>query len=462
MAKRTHKDERPKWYTATVEPEAMPGNPSSQSGEVRATNKEEVEALLKAKGWRWKRLTISEGQCIYRPAWNWDDHAERYQAELEAMLEKRFPPRYNSAPVYIGSNAPAEVRDQSAREHWARYVEEWSHGISVSIVPHYLKVPRCGDIYLPALWVQDPALWDQCTGIVQRTVKQWKANRVHMAEHYKGERSPEARELQAECLADVATLKALEGWTFSAFMERLNLGPAPSPFDVAHPGILDIVTGHMVPSQNPGRDYVKVEWWRQLLTAWDGPANTKGARVEELLDHHHHHGGRAEVFRALVKSTARRLQAMKGTGRKGAEYWETLADALEQWLAKAPNVPKPEKGTTSAKNKLQRPTLGDKLGKVPGAAERFMAKVVRAGLCDASGAWIAGNDTKGKGKLIAIWDAVVEVLEVPNFDTDTALVKALKGHFKELEGLERLDKVRKRYSYAERVEEYIADLRETK
>lgn len=353
MAKHTPKDERPKWYTASIEPVGMLGNPSRHDMEVRARSKEEVEAFLKSKGYNWKRITITEGQCIYRLSWNDDRRAERYHAELEAMLGKRFPPRYNSGPIYIGSNAPAEVQDRSARELWAKYVEEWSHGLSVSDVPHYLKVPGCGDIYLPALWVADPALWDECTGIVQRTVKQWKAHRVHMAAHHKGDRSPEARELQAQCLADVATLEALEGWTFPAFMERLSLGRNPSPFDVPHPGIWDINTRLMVPTAT-GRDYVKVEWWRQLLTIWDGPANAKAETVEHLLDHHHRYGGRAEVFRALVKSTLKRLHAIKETAPKGAEHWETLADVLEQWLAKAPKL---ERDTTSAKDKPKRPDL---------------------------------------------------------------------------------------------------------
>ncbi|NUQ13773.1 MAG: hypothetical protein HUU33_00450 [Flavobacteriales bacterium] len=178
-----------------------------------------------------------------------------------------------------------------------------------------------------------------------------------MAEHYKGERSPEARELRKGYLTAVKSLDALEGWTFPAFVGRLNLDRSPSPFDVPHHGLLDMATSHMVPTMPPNGEHLKVEWWRQLLAAWDGPANTKAATVEQLLDHHHRHGGRAEVFRALVKSTAKRLHAIKDTGGKGAEHWETLADVLEQWLSMAPKVHAQGKTSTTATAQGKRPDL---------------------------------------------------------------------------------------------------------
>lgn len=355
MAKRTPKDEGPKWYTATMEPEAMaPGRHSARTIEVEAANEKEVEEALARKGWKWKRITITEGQCVARLPWNKDEEAERYHATLEAMLGRTILPRHNSGPFPVGYRATAEVKDSDTRKRWAEYLEQWSYGLSVSTLPHHLSVEDGGTIYLPARWAQDAQRWEQCTGIVHATLKRWRASRAHMAEHHKGGRTPEARELRRANLAAVKSFDALEGWTFPAFVERLNLGRNPSPFDVPHPGLLDMATAYMVPVMHPDRDHLKLEWWRQLLAAWDGPANTKAGTVEQLLDHHHRQGGRAEVFRALVKSTLKRLHAIRDTGRKGAEHWETLADVLEQWLAKAPAPAMPP---TSAKDKPKRPNL---------------------------------------------------------------------------------------------------------
>lgn len=330
MAKRTTKDEGPKWYTATIEPEAKePSHPSSRTTEVRAANEQEVKERLANDGWKWKRITITEGKCIPVLPLSKDPEAERYHADLEAMLGKSIPPRYNTGPFPVGYRATPEVKDTDARKSWAKYLEEWSHGLSVSALPQYLDVDMGGTVYLPARWVQDPEQWDRCTGIVHATVKQWRARRAHMAEHHKGERSAEARELRRDDLAAVKSMDALEGWTFPAFVERLNLGRNPSPLDVPHPGLLDIATGYMVPTMHPDHEHLKVEFWRQLLTAWGGPVNTRADVVRSMLDHHHHHGGKAKVFGDLVKSTATCLRSMSGTRYQRPEHWDAFATELE-------------------------------------------------------------------------------------------------------------------------------------
>ena len=357
MAKRTPKAEGRKWYTATMELVAKgPGYPSAQTIEVRTTNKPRVSEYLAGRGYKWSRITITEGRCAGSVHLNVDKEAERYHAELEAMLGKRLPPRYNNGPFTVGY-AAAEVMDSDARRRWAEYLEMWSHGLSVSPVPHHLIGDAVDVLYLPARWVQAFEHWDRCTEVVQAALRKRKDHFAHMAEHYKGERSPEARELREGYLTAVKRVDALEGWTFPAFVGRLNLDRSPSPFDVPHHGLLDMATSHMVPTMPPNGEHLKVEWWRQLLAAWDGPANTKAATVEQLLDHHHRHGGRAEVFRALVKSTAKRLHAIKDTGGKGAEHWETLADVLEQWLSMAPKVHAQGKTSTTATARGKRPDL---------------------------------------------------------------------------------------------------------
>ena len=366
MAKRTQKDEGPKCYTATIEPvTTAPGHPSSRTTEEWALNKEEVEAKLARKGWKWKRITITEGRCIATLPWNKDEEAERYHAELENMLGHGFPPRYNAGPFPIGYRASPEVKDTDARKSWAKYLEEWSHGLSVSALPQYLDVDMGGTIYLPARLVQDAGRWKHCTAFVEATVAQWKASRAHMAEHRKGDRSPEARELRKDDMEAVKSLDALKGWTFPALVERI--GAKPSPFDIPNPRLFHIPTGYMVPTINPGKERLMVEFWRHLLSAWDGPANTRAEVVRSMLGHHHVHGGRPEVYRELVRDTCARLRGLEAKEEKqrtneqlgprirNASRWHGLAVTLEQWLEAAGNAPTSAKGADKVKS--TRPDL---------------------------------------------------------------------------------------------------------
>lgn len=105
-------------------------------------------------------------------------------------------------------------------------------------------------------------------------------------------------------------------------------------------------------------------------------------------------------------------------------------------------------------------TIEMRLEEVPGAWERWMDLLRKEGLVDTTGSWIGPRGGKGIGKLIAAWDAAVEVLRIPAFVTDAALSKAMQEQFPEIQGLQRIDRVRKYFIYHDRLEQYAADLRE--
>jgi hypothetical protein len=246
----------------------------------------------------------------------------------------------------------------------------------------------------------------------------------------------------------------------------------PERFDLPNPKLYSLA-GKLLPWTHPpgqvGRllagafDALLVEVFQDAAT------NAKRAEVRAFLDHHRTNGGNPEALADHVHglvSKWRQAPPVKWNiykaGNEPIPRHDILTDTVAEWLKEAPMAATSAKAPSKEKDNAptpKRPTLADKLGEVPEAAERFMELVMGLGLADASGKWIAGNDTKGKGKLIAAWGAVVKVLKVPSFDTDAALVKALKDHFDGLKGLNRLDKVRDRYVYTERLDEYIEDLR---
>ena len=367
--------------------------------------------------------TISEGRCVATLPWNKDNEAERYHAELESMLGHRFPPRYNTGPSPIGYRATPEVKDTDARKSWAKYLEEWSHGLSVSTLPQYLDVDMGGTVYLPARLVQDAERWEHCTTFVEATVAQWRASRAHMAKHRKGDRSLEARELRKDDMAALKSLGALKGWTFPALVERI--AAKPSPFDIPNPRLFHIPTGFMVPTMNPDREHLKVEFWRHLLAAWDGPANTRAEVVRTMLDHHHLHGGRPEVFRELLRDTCTRLRGLGakeerqrtneqlGPRISNASRWQGLAVTLEQWLEVACNAPTSAPFTGDAKDKPAAPsklrTLAERLDAKLGAREAFDTMLLIEGSTTEAGEWKL-ESRKGRAEVVAAWDAVVESL----------------------------------------------------
>jgi hypothetical protein len=409
MAKQPPKDEGRKYYTATVDVEGKrPGHPESRSVAFLAINEQEVRDRLTAEGWKWKRITITEGRCIVDLPSRKDADAERYHAELENMLGHGFAPRYNSGPVARPYMPTPELNDAEARKSWAKHLEQWSHGLSVSALPQYLDVDMGGTVPLPARLVQDAERWPYCTVIVEAQVAQWRARRAHMAEHRKGDRSPEARELRKDDMEAVKSLDALKGWTFPALVE--SIGANPSPFDIPNPRLFHIPTGYMVPTMNPDHAHLKVEFWRHLLAAWDGPANTRAEVVRSMLDHHQLHGGRPQVFRELVRDTCTRLRGLEAKEEKqrtneqlgprirNASRWHGLAITLEQWLEEVRNAP------TSANKppEVEVPTFAALFGdRLPDVLEAMQDAGIR---------YVEG---RGKRKVVAALHAACVALSKP-------------------------------------------------
>jgi hypothetical protein len=469
MAKQPPKDEGRKYYTATVDVEGKrPGYPESRSVAFPAVNEQEVRDRLTAEGWKWKRITITEGRCIVDLPSRKDADAERYHAELENMLGHGFPPRYNSGPVAYPAPGPPKVKDTTARKSWAKYMEEWSHGLSVSALPQYLDVDMGGTVPLPARLVQDAERWPYCTAIVEAQVAQWRARRAHMAEHRKGNRSPKARELRKDDMEAVKSFDALKGWTFQAMVD--GIVASPSPFDIPNPRLFHIPTGYMVPTMDPDREHLKVEFWRHLLAAWDGPANTRAEVVRSMLDHHHGQGGRPEVFRELVRDTCTRLKALEakeenqrtneqlGPRIRNASRWQGLAVTLEQWLEEARNAPTSAKSPANAKAMPTAPirlrSLAERLDAVPGAREAFDTMLRMDGLTNDAGHYVL-KSRKGKGGVLAAWDAIVQHFGVEGFGKDdAALSDALMGYIDGFKVQRRIGKLRGHNIYRDAFREW--------
>jgi hypothetical protein len=167
----------------------------------------------------------------------------------------------------------------------------------------------------------------------------WKGTLQERIERF-GKAKRRSKEEAAQLKRDKATLKqlqAFDGWTYQAFVEAMLPGRKPDPRDLDNLRLYRLSNGQLIPITNLGRDQLRVDFWRRLLSLWDGPVDKRAELVRGFLDHHHLTGGKAEVFRDLVKDTAARLRGLvsKGASLRDAERWGLLADKLEGWLSDA-------------------------------------------------------------------------------------------------------------------------------
>lgn len=354
----------------------------------------------------------------------------RLHPENIAAAEERARDPLPMQPDRV-EGTPDEL-ETKAREQFDKARERYFPGFAFSDLPANFVLPT-----------KDGWTVTASAGDLWRNKDRWSEIPAHLGDHPVG--------------------RVPKGWIYAKLVGNAE----PHRFDLKNPRLYTL-EGRPVPWSgsfaSAGKAYTHPlgHFTSMLLdvfrTADPEAPNMRTPEVHAFLDHHRTNGGNPERFAEYVE------ELLAGWKAEPLARAELLNKAVESWLNGARNAPTSAKVGGKAKSKrpdLKRPTLADKLGEVLGATERFMALVRGAGLVNAKGRWIADNDTKGKGKLIAAWDAVVEVLKVPGFDTDAALVKALKVHFKDLEGLDRLDKVRHRKLYTERLEEYIADLQET-
>lgn len=351
MAKRITKPkeraEEPAWYTVGWSyPEPLRGGAVGGSLEVRAKDEAEAQAIvegnLRAKGHTWKDITIVKGRD---PGLTRKGGTERHYAELQAMLGigrlalhawSDVEPR----PMWASPDIMPDP-DATARTGWAKFMDESSYGLSVSAFPRFIipDVEGYPTLPLSAVDVRNPKRWEAITSAVRDQLDYWKGTLQERIERL-GKAKRRSAEDAAQLKRDKATLKqlqAFDGWTYQAFVEAMLPGRKPDPRDLDNLRLYRLSNGQLIPITNLGRDQLRVDFWRRLLSLWDGPVDKRAELVRGFLDHHHLTGGKAEVFRDLVKDTAARLRGMvsKGASLRDAERWGLLADKLEEWLSDA-------------------------------------------------------------------------------------------------------------------------------
>lgn len=351
MAKRITKPKEravePAWHTVGWSyPEPLRGGATGGMMEVRAKDEAEaqatVEAKLRAKGHTWKDITIVKGRD---PGLTRKGGTERHYAELQAMLGigrlalhawSDVEPR----PMWASPDIMPDP-DATARTGWAKFMDESSYGLSVSAFPRFIipDVEGHPTLPLPAVDVRNPKRWEAITSAVRDQLDYWKGTiqqRIERLSKAKRRGAEDAAQLKRD-KATLKQLQAFDGWTYQAFVEAMLPGRKPDPRDLDNLRLYRLSNGQLVPITNLGRDQLRVDFWRRLLSLWDGPVDKRAELVRGFLDHHHLTGGKAEVFRDLVKDTAARLRGLvsKGASLRDAERWGLLADKLEGWLSDA-------------------------------------------------------------------------------------------------------------------------------
>lgn len=340
MAKRSSKaKEQPaerSWYTvgwSYTEPQQ--GGAVGGSMEVHARGEAEAQATvedkLRAKGITWKDITIVKGRD---PRLTWTGGApDRYATELQSMvgrLHVNAAAPDKPSPIWVHGD-PSHDPDGTARTMWAKFMDESSHGLSVSDFPRFVICDVIGypTLPLPSEAVKDEMRWDGITGLVREQLDYWKATlqeRIERLGKVKRRSAEDADQLKR----DKATLKelgAFDGWNYQRYVEQLLPGRKPHTLDLDNRRLYRLSNGQLIPVSDLGTYVLRVDFWRRLLVLWDGPMDKRADNVRAFLDHHHRKGGKPEQFRDLVKDTLPRLRKL--TGR------ELLVDKVEGWLQRA-------------------------------------------------------------------------------------------------------------------------------
>lgn len=339
MAKRITKPKEkavePSWYTVGWSyAEKQRGGAVGGSLEVRTRSKAEAQAIvegkLRAKGITWKDITIVKGR---NPGLTRTGGVDRYAAELQSMvgrLHLNAAGPNTPSPIWVHGD-PTHDPDATARTMWAKFMDESSHGLSVSDFPRFVICDVNGypTLPLPSEAVKDETRWDGITAVVREQLDYWKATLQERIERL-GKIKRRSAEDTDQLKRDKATLKELEafdGWKYQRYVEQLLPGRKPHALDLDNRRLYRLSNGQLIPVSDLGTYVLRVDFWRRLLALWDGPMDKRADNVRTFLDHHHRKGGKPEQFRDLVKDTLPRLRKL--TGR------ELLVDKVEGWLQRA-------------------------------------------------------------------------------------------------------------------------------
>ena len=288
-----------------------------------------VEAKLQAQGHTWESITIVKG----RDPGPWKHARDRYAVELQTMLGRLH---INAAspsepqPMWV-YNDPTYNEDTTARTMWAKFMDESSHGLSVSDFPRFIipDVDGSRAFPLPPADVQNMGHWDRITSAVHEHLDFWKSRlleRIERLDKINGRSAEEAEQLKRG-RANLKALKRFDKWSYQDYAGQLLPDMKPHPLDLDNPRLYWLSNGKLIPIGNLGPDQLRVDFWRRSLTLWDGPVDKRADNLRTFLDHHHRNGGKPEVFRDLVKDTLARIRKL--TGR------ELLVEKMEGWLSTA-------------------------------------------------------------------------------------------------------------------------------
>ncbi len=298
---------------------------------MRARDEAEVRAKLKAtfqkQGVGANDIKIVKGRDPRVPFGAPVLHpAERHTAELQAML--------GGVGLCAASGEPAPIwgipnPDAAARRTWQRFMDESSYGLSVSSLPVFIMcdVDGYGQLGIRSEAVREQR-WDGITSFVNELVNWWQSDLQGSIDRLRKmkDRSAEDTELMASMKARRKALQAFDGWTYQGYVDAHFPGAVLNPMDLDNPRLYWLGSGKLIPTANLSHYRMKVDFWRRLLSLWDGPVNKRADAVRAFLDHHHINGGRPEVFRDLVQDTITRLRTLQNT-----EQWGGLAAKLSEW-----------------------------------------------------------------------------------------------------------------------------------
>jgi hypothetical protein len=227
-----------------------------------------------------------------------------------------------------------------------------------------------------------------------------------------------------------------KAWSFATVAERL----VPERFDLPNPRWYTLSGEHLPWDHLPGQvgKALAASFEAMLVDVWhSSPANTKDAEVVACLEHHRRKGGNAQALTFHVESLVDRWRRTPPTRPDAVRLARVevagagqLTKALEAWLATASKAPATS-ATPMAKSAAPVRTLAERLDAKPGARAAFDEMLQADGFTDASKVYVR-KGRKGKGPLLATWEAVAAHFMLEGFGNDgkglaAALMEYLPG-----------------------------------